>query len=192
MPGFSGPSTTPDLVVGLVILALTMLGQARTRPWAADRNSPLPLIVLALGLLVWFGYKSTGALLSSQQQDYLYVTLVLGLAFGALRARTLMLWRDTAGLAVRGTPGTLVFWVVTVAGMGAYYALGNLTYAGFVLYLGVTFTAQQAFVIARGARAARTLPSPAVARLDGDLVPRPQARAPSRRPHHIGIARCRR
>jgi hypothetical protein len=163
VPGFSGPSTTPDFVVGLVILALTLLGQSRTRPWAADRNSPLPLIVLALGLLVYFGYRSTAGPLSAQQEDYLYVTLVLGVVFGALRARTMMLWRDTAGLCVRGTPGTLVLWVVTGLGMGLYYAAGNITYAGFVLYLGVTFVAQQAFVIVRGVRAGHALGSPATA-----------------------------
>lgn len=157
MPAFSGPSTTPDLVVGLVILALTLLGQSRTRPWTADRNSPLPLIVLALGLLVYFGYGSTAGPLSAQQAEFVYVTLALGIVFGALRARTMMLWRDTVGLCVRGTPGTLVLWVVTGLGMGLYYAAGNLTYAGFILYLGVTFVAQQAFVIVRGVRAAKVL-----------------------------------
>lgn len=163
MPAFSGTSTTSDFVVGLVILALTMLGQSRTRALAADRNSPLPLIVLALGLLVFFGYKSTGEQLSAQQQEFLYVTFVLGVVFGALRARTLMLWNDTAGLCVRGTPGTLVLWLVTGLGMGLYYAAGNLTYAGFILYLGVTFTAQQVFVTVRGVRARRVLASLAAA-----------------------------
>ena len=157
MPALSGPGTTPDFVVGLVILALIMLGQSRTRLWTADRNSPLPVIVLALGLLVYFGYRSTAGPLSPQQQEFLYVTLVIGAAFGVLRARTLMLWNDTPGLCVRGTPGTLALWVLTGLGMGLYYAAGNITYAGFILYLGVTFTAQQVFVIVRGVRASRTL-----------------------------------
>lgn len=161
MPAISGPSTTPDFVVGLVILALTLLGQSHTRLWTADRNSPLPLIVVALGLLVYFGYGTTAGPLSAQQAEYVYVTLALGVAFGALRARTMLLWNDTAGLCVRGTPGTLVLWVLTGLGMGLYYAAGNLTYAAFVLYLGVTFVAQQAFVIVRGVRAARVLASPA-------------------------------
>ena len=155
MPALSGPSTTPDFVVGLIILALTILGQSRTRTCSADKNSPLPLIVLALGLLIYFGYKSTAGPLSSQQQEFLYVTLVIGVAFGALRARTLMLWNDTQGRCVRRTPGTLVLWVLTGLGMGLYYALGNITYAGFVLYLGITFFAQQVFVIVRGVRAGR-------------------------------------
>lgn len=157
MPALSGPSTTPDFVVGLVILALTTVGQARTRLWTADRNSPLPLIVVALGLLVYFGYRSTAGPLSPQQKEFMYVTLVLGIAFGALRARTVMLWNDTVGLCVRGTPGTLALWVVTGLGMGLYYGFGNLTYAGFVLYVGVTFAAQQLFVIVRGVRASRSL-----------------------------------
>lgn len=157
MPALSGPGTTPDFVVGLIVLALVMLAQVRTRPWTADRNSPMPLIVLALGLLVYFGYRSTAGPLSAQQQEYLYVTLVIGVAFGALRARTLMLWKDAPGLCVRGTPGTLVLWLLTGVGMGLYYAAGNITYAGFILYLGVTFTAQQVFVIVRGVRASRTL-----------------------------------
>lgn len=163
MPAFSGTSTTSDFVVGLIILALTMLGQSRTRALAADRNSPLPLIVLALGLLVFFGYKATGEQLSAQQQEFLYVTFVLGIVFGALRARTLMLWNAAAGLCVRGTPGTLAAWLVTGLGMGLYYAAGNLTYAGFILYLGVTFTAQQLSVIVRGVRAARVLAGPGTA-----------------------------
>jgi hypothetical protein len=163
VPALSGPSTTPDFVVGLVILALILLGQARTRLWTADRNSPLPAMVLALGLLVYFGYRSTAGPLSAQQQDYLYVTLVLGIAFGALRARTLMLWNDTPGLCVRGTPGTLALWVLTGLGMGLYYGAGNITYAGFVLYVGVTFAAQQVFVVLRGVRAARTLAGPGAA-----------------------------
>lgn len=167
MPALSGPGTTPDLVAGLVILALIMAGQARTRPLAADRNSPLPLVVLALGLLVYFGYRSTAGPLSAQQQEYLYVTLVIGAAFGALRARTLMLWVDAPGLCVRGTPGTLALWVLTGLGMGLYYAAGNLTYAGFVVYLGVTFTAQQASVAVRGVRAARVLAGRAAARRAG-------------------------
>lgn len=160
MPALSGPSTTTDFVVGLVILVLIVLGQSRTRLWAADRNSPLPLITVALGLLVYFGYRSTAGPLSAQQEEYLYVTLAAGVAFGALRARTLMLWNDTPGLCVRGTPGTLALWVVTGLGMGLYYAAGNITYAGFVLYLGVTFTAQQVFVVVRGVRAARALAGP--------------------------------
>ena len=153
----SGPNSNPDFLVGLVLLVLILIGQARTRPWATDRSSPLPLIVTALGLLIYFGYQSSVGDLSPQQQEYLYVTLVLGAAFGVLRARTLMLWRDPVGLCVRGTPGTLVLWVLTVVGMGLYYGSGNITYSGFVLYLGITFTAQQVSVIVRGVRASRSL-----------------------------------
>lgn len=158
---FGGPDTNPDLVLGLVVLALVLGGQARTRLWAADRNSPLPLILVALGLLIYFGYRSSAPPLSSQQQQYLFVTLGVGVVFGALRARTIMMWKDAAGLRVRGTPGTLALWVLTVLGMAAYYAFGNITYVGFVLYLGVTFAAQQFSVIVRGVRAARSLAGPA-------------------------------
>ncbi|NRQ33053.1 DUF1453 domain-containing protein [Nonomuraea sp. NN258] len=103
------------LLVGLVcyVVARRIAGE----PLAARDVYVAPIVLVALGV-----HGLTKVHLVPLDVVWLAVTLVVGVAFGALRAGTTVLFRKEGVLWQRYTWKTLVVWVVTAAisfGVGA-------------------------------------------------------------------------
>ncbi|WP_433238767.1 hypothetical protein ACQPYK_31385 [Streptosporangium sp. CA-135522] len=147
-------------VVALALIALVLYRQMKTRIATGYGLRYLALALVTVGLL-------SGGLLDMRHlalsAALLLVEVASAVAFGAVRARTVRVWRDDAGVPwSRGTGWTLLGWLASLAAraalFGAGYALGLTSAPTAVLFFaGLTVGAQSLFV----ARRARALPTPA-------------------------------
>ncbi|MFE7120569.1 hypothetical protein ACFU99_34585 [Streptomyces sp. NPDC057654] len=150
------------IVIGLVIVALVIRGQLRTRPVHAKG----PVIVLGvLGVLgiaaCAFGVASVVKYhpLGAATIALTAASLAIAAGFGAARARTVRVWRAPEGQALRqGTVATMVLWLVSVAvhiGMDRWIdhttGVGLLGFSTLYLCLAVTLAVQNLFVRRRAA-----------------------------------------
>lgn len=112
-------NNSTSAAIGLVIVALILRRQLRTRPVRQSADLRLLGLLGVLGVLaLTFGVKSVtdSHPLSPATVILLAVALVVATAFGALRARTVRVWRDPAGLALRkGTAATVALWLASLA-----------------------------------------------------------------------------
>ncbi|MER7209705.1 hypothetical protein ABT340_21790 [Streptosporangium sp. NPDC000239] len=149
-------------VFSLVVLALVVYRQMRTRP-AAGRG------LLVFGLILTGAGVYGGGLLEESPSvlgvAVIAVEAVMAVAFGALRAWTVRVWREADGVAwARGTAWTLAAWVVSFAARLALFAAGGalgLTYrpAAALVFAGLTVAAQAVLVARRGRMLGEAVPA---------------------------------
>src|SRR5262249_40367235 len=106
---FANASSLSGVLIGLVIVALFIFRQFRTRPVLSLWPIALPLILAYLGFQGLLSLDQTGWLL-------LAVNLSLAVVLGLVRGTSVRVWVDEHGQALmRGTALTLVLWVATIA-----------------------------------------------------------------------------
>ena len=154
-----------DLVLGVVVLALLIYRQLVPRPIRSSSTR----IVLILGVI---GIVETVQFLQHHHQSgstatvtaaALLGSLVLAVAFGVARAKTVHIWLKDGVPWSRGNWLTAGLWIVALAAHLGYDALldqhkstNGLGTATIVLYLAVTFAVQRVIVQQRARRLAPT------------------------------------
>jgi hypothetical protein len=152
-----------DLVLGVVVLALLIYRQLVPRPIRSSSTR----IVLILGVI---GVVETVQFFQQHHQSSSTATvtvaallgsLVLAVAFGVARAKTVHVWLKDGAAWSRGNWLTAGLWVVALAAHLGYDALldqhkstHGLGTATIVLYLAVTFAVQRVIVQQRARRLA--------------------------------------
>jgi hypothetical protein len=146
-----------DLLLGILVLVFIVVRQVRARP-VRSFNPRLPLILGVIGVVELASFLKTdhdkAAVVAT-----LAGSLVLAAVFGAVRAATVRIWSDDAGVAwSRGTWITAALWVVSLAvHLGYDFVLNGqdergLGNASILLYLAVTFALQRLVVHYRAER----------------------------------------
>ncbi|MEL7977468.1 hypothetical protein AAG589_16515 [Isoptericola sp. F-RaC21] len=159
----------PQVLVGLVTLAVIVLVRLRARPVRVRRLVVGPCVVVLVGaflLVPWVaaGTGSVGATVVVALAD-----LVLTVGLGVARGATVQVERGAAGrVEYRYTGLTVVLWVVSVAlrfslaGAGARLdAAPAVTEGSVLLALGISLLVQN-LVVARAARARQPLTEPSI------------------------------
>jgi hypothetical protein len=152
-------TTVVDVVIGIAVLALVIYRQLAVR--RVRENYRLVIILAIIGILELSNFLSAnGHSISGGKITVALVgSAILAAVMGLVRALTVKIWRgDDGQLLRRGTWLTGVLWVVAIAlhlGFDALVAGGfttkgpNIGNATIVLYLAVTFGAQQVVLLRR-------------------------------------------
>ncbi|MET8162605.1 hypothetical protein ABZT47_40160 [Sphaerisporangium sp. NPDC005289] len=141
----------------VLVVALVVYRQMRTRMVKAHGLHYFAMIMIVVGLVSGGLVTATNLALSVAM---LVVELASAVAFGFVRARTMVVWRDENGLAwCKGTAWTLLGWLASaltrVALLAAGHALGLVEApTALLFFMGVTIGCQEFLV----ARRARTMP----------------------------------
>ncbi|MFG1964485.1 hypothetical protein [Nonomuraea sp. NPDC049028] len=135
------------------VVIFVVYRQMMTRPTARNGIVYVSAALVALGLF-------TGGLIDS---GHLALSLALGIVeaiaavvFGAVRAATVRVWMDEAGVTwSKATPLTLLAWLASIASrVGLYFAgtaLGlTLSTSGVLFFVGLTIGTQALLVARRG------------------------------------------
>ncbi|MEV7014023.1 hypothetical protein [Streptosporangium sp. NPDC051022] len=140
-------------VTTLVIVVFVVYRQMVTR--RTDRRGLLVLgLVMIAGGLAGGGVVDTGRPLLSAVM--LAVELAFAVAFGAVRASTVRVWRDEAGVTwSKGTRWTMLAWLLSFTGRAALFAVGTalgLTAppTAALVFAGLTISVQSLLVARRG------------------------------------------
>ncbi|MFC4588692.1 hypothetical protein [Sphaerisporangium corydalis] len=144
--------------LAIVVTVLIVYRQMRTRRAAGQGLLYFALALIAVGLL-------SGGLVGTHDVPlsvgFLVVELAFAVGFGAVRARTVRVWRDRAGVAwAKGTVWTLAGWLASLIARIGLYAAGrglglDTAPTSVLLFVGVTIGVQALLV----ARRARDLPA---------------------------------
>lgn len=141
--------------LGAIILVLVLLRQVRVRPVPRVYQPRLPLVIGVIGLFELFGYAGDHHV-SASAWGWIVGTLLIGaLGLGALRGLTMRVWTASGWVLRQGTALTMALWLVSllvhfVGDYGGDHAgAGGLEGASFLLYLGVTLSAQYYLVYRR-------------------------------------------
>jgi hypothetical protein len=141
--------------LGALILVLVLLRQVRVRPVPRVYQPRLPLVLGIIGLFELFGYAGNHHV-SHGAWGWVIGTLLIGaLGLGALRGLTMRVWSANGWVLRQGTALTMGLWLVSLlvhfAGDygGDHAGAAGLEGAGFLLYLGVTLSAQYYVVYRR-------------------------------------------
>lgn len=145
-----------NVLVALAILALILVRQLRTREVREAQPYRIMLIlgVIGVGETVQFHQQHV---VSTTAWGLLVASLVVGAGFGALRGRTVHVWRDGGVLYRKGNATTLVLWLVGLAlhlGLDVVIkhvddSAAGLGSSSVLLYLAVTLGVQQVLVLER-------------------------------------------
>ncbi|QKG21187.1 DUF1453 domain-containing protein [Actinomadura verrucosospora] len=152
-------NTADNVLIGLAVLALVVYRQLRARPVGERGPYTVPAVLAVIGV-------AQGGLLDDAHPA-LSVALLAGeaaaaIAFGALRAATVRLWRENDGaLWRRGTGWTLAAWLVSILSRVGFLAAGHalgLTVSPslFLVFLALTLIVQNLLVARRGRRVSGT------------------------------------
>ncbi|MEV6156629.1 hypothetical protein AB0L53_40425 [Nonomuraea sp. NPDC052129] len=135
------------------VVIFVVYRQMMTRPTARNGIVYVSAALVALGLL-------TGGLIDTTQLALslalVAVEAIAAVVFGAIRAATVRVWMDEAGVTwSKATPLTLLAWLASVASrVGLYFAgtaLGlNASTSGILFFVGLTIGAQALLVARRG------------------------------------------
>jgi len=149
-----------NLVIGVVVLALFLSLQLRTR--LLRENYRLPLILAVIGIIQFVTFLNghphhDGSILAAVAGS-----LVIAAVMGAVRVPTVQVWRQDGQLLRKGTWLTAVLWVISLAAHLGYDYLvaghatgkngGNVGDATVLLYLVVTLAVQRYLLLTRAAR----------------------------------------
>lgn len=155
-------NSADNVLIALAVLGLVLYRQLRARPVAERRLYTIPAVLAVIGV-------AQGGLLDDAHPA-LSVALLAGeaaaaVAFGALRAVTVRLWRESdGGLWRRGTGWTLAAWLVSILSRVGFIAAGHalglkLGSNLFLLFLALTLIAQNLLVVWRGRRVTGAAPA---------------------------------
>ncbi|MEV1239854.1 hypothetical protein [Nonomuraea sp. NPDC049750] len=135
------------------VVIFVVYRQMMTRPTARNGIVYVSAALVALGLL-------TGGLIDTTQLALslalVAVEAIAAVVFGAVRAATVRVWMDEAGVTwSKATPLTLLAWLASVASrVGLYFAgtaLGlGVSTSGILFFVGLTIGAQALLVARRG------------------------------------------
>ncbi|MCA2221619.1 hypothetical protein [Nonomuraea aurantiaca] len=135
------------------VVIFVVYRQMMTRPTARNGIVYVSAALVALGLL-------TGGLIDTTQLALslalVAVEAIAAVVFGAVRAATVRVWMDEAGVTwSKATPLTLLAWLASVASrVGLYFAgtaLGlSVSTSGILFFVGLTIGAQALLVARRG------------------------------------------
>ncbi|MEV4926481.1 hypothetical protein [Streptomyces roseoverticillatus] len=154
-----------SIVIGIVIVALVIRRQLRTRPVHGKGGVALLGFLGLMGVLAFtFGVASVVKEhpLGGLTIALLAVCFLVAAGFGVVRARTVEVWRAPGGELLRkGTPVTTALWLVSLAvhiGLDKWIdhstGTGLLGASTVYLYLAVTLTVQDVLVRRRAASVA--------------------------------------
>jgi hypothetical protein len=141
--------------VGALILILVLLRQVRVRPVPRVFQPRLPVVLGVIGLFEMFSYASNHHVSSTAWFWVVGSTLVGALGLGALRGLTMRVWTGNGWVLRQGNALTMALWLVSLlvhfAGdtAGSHAGAAGLAGASFLLYLGVTLSAQSYVVFRR-------------------------------------------
>jgi len=143
----------PDLVIGLLVLALLVFRQLQSRP---VRGNQRLLLILLVASLVETSYGLERVHIGPATVAALAGSLVIAAVFGALRAFTVRIWMQDGQPWVRGSLLTAALWVVALAAhLGYDYLVGQdksmaqLGTATLLLYLVASLGVQRLVVAYR-------------------------------------------
>lgn len=178
----SGTATTvTSIVLSVAVLAFILYRQLQVR--RAAPRMVLPLVLLVLGVA---GLEQGSTRLTAAKLGILIALLALdAVGLGALRAWTVKLWRDGQDMLRQGTWVTVVLWLVGLGIHLAVDAVAHIPGSSTLLYLGVTFLAQQLVLQLRINRMEQQGFSPAAPGPQGGFAtspPGPAAGSPSAPP----------
>ncbi|MFI2642660.1 hypothetical protein [Streptomyces sp. NPDC018610] len=118
-------TTEKSALIAVLLVALIIRRQLRTRPVRRNGSLVLPIALGGLGALA-----IAFAAASAAEDDHpltplpialLAASLAVAAGFGAIRARTVRVWRDPeAGVLRKGTPATTALWLASAT---AHFAL---------------------------------------------------------------------
>lgn len=155
----SGANLT-DLLVGLVVLALFLAMQLRTR--RLSESYRLSVILAIIGVVEFVNFLNGHPHDDGGIAAAVAGSLVLAAAFGAARVPTVRVWREGGQLLRKGTWLTAALWILALAAHLGYDYLvaghvtgkngGNVGDATVVLYLVVSLTVQRFMLLHRVAR----------------------------------------
>jgi FtsH-binding integral membrane protein len=139
-----------NVLIALAVLALVLYRQLSARRVDDTRTSyRMPLLLgvvgIAQGGIVDMGHPALSVVLLAAEA-------VAAVAFGALRAATMRVWRDeTNALWRKGTGWTLAAWLLSIASRVGLIALAHVLgvrqgTGGLLLFFGLTLLAQNAIV----------------------------------------------
>ena len=141
--------------VGALILILVLLRQVRVRPVPRVFQPRLPVVLGVIGLLEMFSYAGSHHVSSTAWLWVVGSTLVGALGLGALRGLTMRVWKGNGWVLRQGNALTMALWLVSLlvhfAGdtAGSHAGAAGLEGASFLLYLGITLSAQSYVVFRR-------------------------------------------
>jgi hypothetical protein len=162
-----------SIVIDVVVLALLLARQVTTRPISGGYRLPLILVIVGLfefGAFLFGGGQQLAQFLKGHRSlttvhDWSIVvaaligSLVIAALTAAVRAPTFRLWWRDGQYWRKGTPITLLLWIVSLAAHLVYddlisrssapRGLGNAT---ILLYFAVSLAIQRLFLAARVAR----------------------------------------
>jgi hypothetical protein len=150
------------LVIAMVVVALVVRRQLRTRPLRRNGSLIAPLVLGLLGAFgIAFGVASVIKYhpLTALPIVLLVVSLAVAAAFGVARARTVRVWRGPQGEVLRkGTAATTTLWLTSVAahlGLSLWIdhtaGAGLLGTASLYAYLAIGLGTQNLLVRGRAA-----------------------------------------
>ncbi|MFI7151109.1 hypothetical protein ACIBO2_39845 [Nonomuraea sp. NPDC050022] len=135
------------------VVIFVVYRQMMTRPTARNGIVYVSAALVALGLLTGGLIDTTHLALSLA---LVAVEAIAAVVFGAVRAATVRVWMDEAGVTwSKATPLTLLAWLASVASrVGLYFAgtaLGlGVSTSGILFFVGLTIGAQALLVARRG------------------------------------------
>ena len=142
--------------LGALILILVLLRQVRVRPVPRVFQPRLPVVLGVIGLFEIASYAGNHHVSSSAWLWVVGTTLVGALGLGALRGLSMRVWTGNGWVLRQGNALTMALWLVSLlvhfVGDAAWSHAGasGLEGATFLLYLGVTLSAQS-YVVHRRA-----------------------------------------
>jgi hypothetical protein len=108
------------------------------------------LLAFLLAAIGYFCYSLDQHPIRGAQALLLVVSFgVLGIGMGIIRARTIKFWHDGSTLCRKGTPWTVILWLIAVSLHTAVDHVAHVGSASLLLYLAVTFLTQASVVRAR-------------------------------------------
>jgi hypothetical protein len=153
-------SQTANILLGLVVVAWLLWNQLRTRR-VREKFAQIYFLLGVIGLAETYTIISEHAsAVGAVAIIWIVVSLVTAALLGVIRATTVKIWRDAAGMAWRkGTAVTIILWIIA---LGIHFgfefvidhasAIATLGSATFLLYLAISLGVQREVVRQRALR----------------------------------------
>ena len=135
--------------LGVFVLILVLLRQARVRPVPRTFRATLPIVLGVIGLFQMAAYAGDHHVTGSTWAWVLGALLIGAVGVGALRGLSMRVWTSNQWVVRLGTAVTMALWLASLTvhfAVDGHAGARNLEGASFLLYLGLTLAAQ-AYVV---------------------------------------------